>query len=68
MCKCLTAVNEHLAEKNTQVTSTIAIEGNTFKFKGVEISTHKIDTHKRGKPTRLTAAFCPFCGEKYETE
>jgi hypothetical protein len=24
--------------------------------------------NRRGKPTRIIATFCPFCGEKYSTE
>lgn len=67
MCDCITKVNEHLAERNTQVTTTIGVKGSTFAFYGVRIETHKIDNHKRGKPVSLTAAYCPFCGEKYDT-
>lgn len=66
MCECITKVNECLAEQNTQVTSTIGIVGGQLHWLGVRIETHKIDNHKRGKAVSLTAAHCPFCGEKYQ--
>jgi hypothetical protein len=68
MCDCIKRINEYLEPKNTQVTPTIAVSGNTFQFLGVRIETQKIDTSKRGKPVSLIAAYCPFCGQKYEQE
>lgn len=66
MCDCITKVNEKLTEYNTQVSSTIALRAGTLKFVGVRIETHKINEKQRGKPMAITAAFCPFCGERYE--
>ena len=66
MCDCITLVNEKLAEYNTQLSLTIALRDGTLKVEGVRIETHKINDKQRGKPMAITAAYCPFCGEKYE--
>ena len=66
MCNCITEIQTYLAEHNTQVDVCIGIRENAFKFLGVYLKTHKIDTHKRGQPKHVVASYCPFCGEKYE--
>lgn len=66
MCNCINMINDKLVEYNTAVTTTIALQDNKLQVAGVRVETHKTDTSKRGKPVSLTAAFCPFCGGKYE--
>lgn len=68
MCDCIKLVNEHLADRNTKVNRTIAYQQGELKVMGAIISTFKVDEKKRGKPVSLTAAYCPFCGEKYEED
>lgn len=68
MCDCLNMVNKQLKESNTRVESTIAIQNGQLRFVGVKLSTTRLDGTKRGKAVMsVTAAFCPFCGEKYPT-
>jgi hypothetical protein len=66
MCDCMTKVNEHLAERNTQLTPTLAIRDGQFKMLGATLATQKIDKSKRGQPSNVIAAYCPFCGVKYD--
>jgi len=62
MCNCISEVNKMLAERNAQLV--IPIFGPQRPF----VETDKIETKKRGKPPRMFATFCPFCGEKYADE
>lgn len=62
MCECLAKVNEELAKHNTRIE--IPWIGPQVPF----VQTIKRDEKKRGKPVRMFATFCPFCGVKYPTE
>lgn len=65
MCNCITQVNEQLKPHDTEIGVMIMLNPPDVR---VELSTYipygtKV---KRGqKPMRLSAAYCPFCGEKY---
>jgi hypothetical protein len=63
MCDCIADVNNHLADYNTQIMLPIWVgNGNIKPF----VETEKVDMKKRGKPRRIFAAYCPFCGNKYK--
>jgi hypothetical protein len=66
MCDCISKINEYLKSSNTQVIQTIAIKNNKLDVIGVRVLTDKIDSSRRGKAVSVTAAYCPFCGEKYD--
>ncbi len=59
MCNCIVNVNERLALHNTCIH--MPLFGPALPF----IETIKLDEKKRGKPTKMFATFCPFCGEKF---
>ena len=62
MCECIKRVNEKLAEHNTRIE--VPWIGPQLPF----VTTIKLDEKKRGKPVRMFATHCPFCGEKYGEE
>lgn len=62
-CSCIETVNAKLADRNTQVHLPWFVIGGGTPRPFVE--TIKVDEGKRGKPTKLFASFCPFCGVKY---
>jgi hypothetical protein len=64
MCDCIDDVNKHLAKHNTRIMLPIWTGNGVIK---PFVETEKVDTKKRGKPRRMFAAHCPFCGEKYAT-
>lgn len=61
-CDCITATDKLLAEHNATIVATLGLFGAPSR---VAIECEKRDPKKRGKPPRLIATFCPFCGEKY---
>jgi hypothetical protein len=67
-CKCIEAMNKHLAAKNTRLAQALTVNATTgSKMEmGVRliVETVKIDEKKRGKPHTALASFCPFCGKK----
>jgi hypothetical protein len=67
MCDCYKKVNLELAKQNTRLTPTVMWNKNGFDTR-IAIATEKINSHVREGPVRLTAAYCPFCGEKQETQ
>ena len=68
MCDCMKLINDELAQYNTRIIPVMALRDGTFHMAGVRIETEKIDSKKRGRPKRLVASYCPFCGKKYEDE
>jgi len=62
MCKCITNIDKQLAEYNTRIL--LPMIGPRLPF----IETMKLNEKKRGKPAKMFATFCPFCGEKYGVE
>jgi hypothetical protein len=58
-CDCIKSVNEKLAFHNSRIN--IPLFGPKLPF----IETIKLDEKKRGKPTKMFATFCPFCGTKF---
>ncbi len=71
MCDCISQVQAKLEEtgKNTKLDIPI-----TFSLTGklgadrVTVATCKRDNKKREKPLPVFASYCPFCGERYESE
>lgn len=68
MCDCLTIINEELSQYNTQVSPALSLREDGLHLVGVYIETHKLNESKRGKPKSLIAAYCPFCGAKYNVD
>jgi hypothetical protein len=68
-CDCITRVDEKLAAQNLALDVTFLV---TKEFKAtLSISTHWKDSAKRKrgkKPTAILVTFCPFCGEKADSE
>lgn len=61
-CECKERVNKKLAETNTQLDYNLMCETDVF------VSTIKLDEKKRGRPTRMLATYCPFCGTRLKKE
>lgn len=61
-CKCLEQVQEQLAKHNQTLVFSFTFDGNTY----INIATEKIDKTKRTKQKSIIAAYCPFCGKKYD--
>lgn len=59
MCDCIKNVNELLAAHNAVLV--LPMFGAQRPF----IETTKREGSKRGKPPKMQASFCPFCGEQY---
>lgn len=65
MCECAALVNKSLADSehpNTMVETPMWGPQITF------VVTCKRDERIRGKPKRVFASYCPFCGVKYEAK
>jgi len=69
MCNCIEKVNKLLANEgtNAKVASPELVNGNLEKItlNRAQVLTEKLDTTKRTKLVKITADFCPFCGETY---
>ena len=74
MCNCIEETNKSLkeehAEWNTMLNIPISFNYHTGQMHTLKviISTMKLDDKKRQKPITLFASYCPFCGEKYDSE
>jgi hypothetical protein len=70
MCNCIQLSEEALIHNgsNTTLDRPIMLSkvGKLDVAQRVTISTCKRDPHRKEKPMRLFATYCPFCGEKYE--
>lgn len=60
-CSCVAEINAKLAEHNAEIVCTIF-----GKPPRAVIETIKRDPKKRGKPPKVLASFCPFCGGDYD--
>lgn len=69
MCDCIQKINELLKEgnMNSVLDVPVMVSSKTRELRAtcVCVSTIKDDPRKRGKPKRVFAIYCPFCGEKY---
>lgn len=66
MCNCIELVNKELAERNAN--TEIHVPFTLSKITRVCVETEKIDDKKRGKPMKVFASFCPFCGKEYAAQ
>lgn len=64
MCDCIKQMNQELDKHNETLDLNISLVG---KPTSVIISTYRIDKPAKSG-IRLQATYCPFCGEKYDTE
>ena len=67
MCDCMKQVNEKLAAHNGRLATGFLIRGDMSIGMRLLMATEKLDATKRKKVPHVTAAFCPFCGEKAES-
>ena len=66
-CGCIDIVNEGLALRNTQVA--VPMVFGSDRTARAMIETEQVKTGRgQQKAAALFAAFCPFCGAKYEGE
>jgi hypothetical protein len=63
MCDCANKLNETLQPMNYRLTRNLLEENPP-----VLIEMHKIERRKRTPSHSLVAAYCPFCGVKYENK
>jgi len=72
MCTCIDDAEKQLLEsgRNTKldIPITFSLTGKGLSANRVTVSTCKRDDKKREKPLRMFAAFCPFCGQAYESD
>lgn len=66
MCDCMKLINDELAQYNTRIIPVMVLREGQFQTVGVRVETEKVNPKQRGRPKRLVASYCPFCGEKYE--
>lgn len=63
MCKCIEEIDAALKPAGQCVDATM------FKLRKAAIMLIRTDKwrheNRRGKPSRMIASYCPFCGEKY---
>jgi hypothetical protein len=57
-------IEEALRERNTRLGFGFGIVNGKMEMVGPFITTEKIDSKRRGKPTAVFCLYCPFCGEK----
>lgn len=60
-CQCIAKVDAELAARGDNTMILVPLIGPQRPF----VETTKADSQKRGKPSKLFANFCPFCGSKY---
>lgn len=60
-CSCIEKVDAKLADRGDNTKILVPWFGPQRPF----VETTKLDASKRGKPSKLFASFCPFCGVKY---
>ena len=56
--RCFPQIDKKLEEQNARLSFNLLNPNHIF------IETEKIDAKKRGKPPKMIASYCPFCGEK----
>lgn len=59
--RCLKAADKSLAPKNTRLSYAFDILAGNARL---IVATEKIDSVRRGKPVKIMASYCPFCGVK----
>lgn len=58
-CDCIDTTDELLAEHNTMLVT------NLFGPRRALVETIKRESSKRGRPVKVFATYCPFCGVAY---
>lgn len=65
-CHCIKNVNEKLSEHNGQLAIGFGVTGDLGIVSRLLIGVEKKDKSKRAKPPLVSAAYCPFCGTKFD--
>ncbi len=66
MCDCMSNIDKHL--KAQEPANNTMLVFNLLGPARAVIATCKRDEKKRQKAAYMLATYCPFCGERYETE
>jgi hypothetical protein len=66
VCNCIALANEAFVQEGHNTMLQRALDVTTGKSRMV-VATEKIDSRKRQKAMLLIAAYCPMCGEQYES-
>jgi len=62
MCDCVRLINDHLLMSDYPNTM---VETPLFGTQITFVTTCKRNIKERGRPKRVFASYCPFCGQKY---
>lgn len=65
MCNCIEQMNRVLIYRNSTLDLSIDLFGRRPTM--VQVSTHQTDKPNK-KGVHVLAAYCPFCGQKYEAD
>lgn len=68
-CNCVNEMNAMLKERNLNTVIDVPLQFNKDMSDApakTAVVTAKEFSHIRGKPMRVFASYCPFCGVKYE--
>jgi hypothetical protein len=66
MCNCIENTNERLSKMNTVLVDTLTYFPDRTPM--IALTTKNLDVSGGRKPVIIYAAYCPFCGEKYNVD
>lgn len=64
MCNCIIEINDTLKQTNTELNVPFMLNDSSPR---AIVSAVKRDTKNRENPMNILAIYCPFCGEKYQS-